>query len=96
MTVQVPAITDLRKYVETRLFDARPHLRGRRIPVATVAYNVRTNGWTVAETAHNFGLSEPEVLAALLYYYEHHEEIDRQEAEEARLFQEMKRQHGGG
>ncbi|MBI5957182.1 MAG: DUF433 domain-containing protein [Chloroflexi bacterium] len=95
MAVQVPTLADLRKYVDTRFFDERPHIRGRRIPIATVAYNVRTNGWTIGETAHNFSLSEPEVLAALLYYHEHQDEIDRQEEEEKRLFDDMKRQHGG-
>jgi uncharacterized protein (DUF433 family) len=93
MTVQTPATVDLSKYIETRFFDERPHIRGRRVPVATVAYNVRTNQWTVSETAHNFTLSEAEVLAALLYYQEHQAKIDRQEEEENRLFDEMKRLH---
>lgn len=30
--------------------------------------------------AHNFGLSEQQVLAALLYYAEHKDRIDAQEA----------------
>lgn len=80
MAVQVPDAVDLTKYIEVRLFGPRPHVRGRRIPVATVAYNARTNGWGVAELSHNFGLSEPEVLAALLYYFENKALIDAQEA----------------
>jgi uncharacterized protein (DUF433 family) len=80
MRVQSPPTVDLSKYVEIRLFGERPHIRGRRIPVATVAYNARTHGWNNAETAHNFGLSESQVLAALLYYAEHQDLIDAQEA----------------
>lgn len=95
MSVEIPEKVDLRKYVEIRFFENRPHIRERRVPVATVAYNFHTNQWTVSETAENFGLTEPEVLAALLYYEEHRAEIDVQEQEENRLFDEMKRQHGG-
>lgn len=31
-----PAL-DLSKYVEVRIFGERPHVRGRRIPIATIA-----------------------------------------------------------
>jgi uncharacterized protein (DUF433 family) len=78
----LPITLDLTKYIEIRLFGERPHLRERRVPVATVVYNYRTHGWSVAETAHNFGLTEAEVLAALLYYEEHRERIDELERQE--------------
>ncbi|MBN1562299.1 MAG: DUF433 domain-containing protein [Anaerolineae bacterium] len=74
------ATIDLTKYIETRLFGDRPHIRGRRIPVATVVYNTHEHQWHVTETAHNFGLSEAEVLSALLYYAENKTLIDAQEA----------------
>jgi uncharacterized protein (DUF433 family) len=77
--METPPGSDLSRYIEVRLFGERPHLRGRRIPVATVAYNARDNHWTVPELAKNFGLSEPEVLAALLYYVENRSVIDTQE-----------------
>lgn len=93
MAVQTPAPVDLSKYIETRLFVERPHIRDRRIPVATVARWQRANGWTIAETAHNFTLDEIEVMAALLYYEQHTEKLDAQEQEENRLFDDMKRQH---
>ena len=83
------ATVDLTKYIETRFFGERPHIRGRRIPVAIVARRARANGWTVAETAYDFSLSEAEVLAALLHYVEHKETIDAQEAVEQALFDEM-------
>lgn len=95
MSVQdVPTTVDLRKYIEVRLFDERPHIRGRRIPVAMIVRRMSANHWTIAETAEDFALSEAEVSAALLYYQEHKEEIDQQEREEDAKFEEMKRLHG--
>ncbi len=92
MSAEAPATVDLRKYIETRLFGERPHIRGRRVPVATIAYNARTSNMHVAELAYDFGLKEVEVLAALLYYEEHRGEIDAQEAAEQALFDEAYRQ----
>ena len=88
-----PAV-DLTKYIETRFFGERPHIRGRRVPVAFIAYNARTNAWDIARLAYEFTLSEAEVAAALLYYQEHKDLIDAQEAEEFRLGEEMRRLHG--
>lgn len=81
---------DLSKYIETRFFGERPHLRDRRIPVAQIERSKRLNNFTVEETAYNFTISVAEVLAALLYYQEHKDVIDAQEEEEDRLFEQMK------
>jgi len=89
-----PTPVNLQKYVETRFFDDRPHIRGKRIPVALIAQRMAANHWTVAEAAYDFSLSEAEVLAALLYYEEHHDEIQLQEAREAALFNQMKQRYG--
>jgi len=89
----IETTVDLSKYIETRLFGERPHIRGRRVPVAIVAYNARTNNWDVAELAYQFTLSESEVLSALLYYAEHKDMIDAQEREEQARLNEMKRLH---
>ena len=96
MSVQtpIPDPVDLSKYIEVRLFEDRPHIRGRRVPVATIAYNARTNNWSLPELAYQFTLSEEQVLAALLYYAEHKEEIDAQEAAELEKMAEMKRLYG--
>ena len=82
------------KYVEIRLFGERPHIRGRRIPVATIAYSAHSQKWGVSELAYQFGLSEPQVLAALLYYAEHQNEIDAQEAAYQVELDEAYRQYG--
>jgi uncharacterized protein (DUF433 family) len=86
---------DLSKYIEVRLFQDRPHIRGKRIPVATIVKRMRANGWTVAETAYDFSLSESEVVAAILYYEEHQGDIERQETIDSEQFDHMKRIHGG-
>ncbi len=90
MVPQTAAPVDLSKYIEVRLFGDRPHLHGRRIPVATLVHQQRLNNWDTTETAHNFAVSQAEMFAALLYYEEHRAEIDAQELREAQLFQEMK------
>jgi uncharacterized protein (DUF433 family) len=70
---------DLTKYIETRHFGARPHIRGRRVPVAMIAYGHHDQQMSIAELRDAYTLSESEVLAALLYYNEHQEEIDTYE-----------------
>jgi uncharacterized protein (DUF433 family) len=95
VTVQTPTTVDLRKYIDTHFFGERPHVRGRRVPVATIAYSSRSQGWDVTELAYQFTLSTAQVLSALLYYEEHQAEIDAQEAEEAALFDEEYRKHHG-
>jgi uncharacterized protein (DUF433 family) len=90
----VPTTVDLKKYIEVRLFGERPHIRGRRIPVATIVYTARDNNHGVRELAYDFTLSEAEVLSALLYYSEHKAEIDAQEETEEVLFDDMyRKQH---
>lgn len=79
MTIQTQI--DLSKYIETRIFGERPHIRGRRVPVATIVYAAQSEKWDVAELAYQFTLSEAEVLAALLYYERYHAEIDQMEAD---------------
>ncbi len=80
MAAETPVKVDLSKYIEVRIFGERPHIRGRRIPVATIAHSARSQNWGIAELAYQFTLSEPEVLAALLYYQENKDLIEAQEA----------------
>ncbi|GAB4513531.1 MAG: hypothetical protein OHK0046_14320 [Anaerolineae bacterium] len=71
---------DLRRYIDTRHFGDRPHIRGRRIPVWVVAHAQMDNqGYGVRELMYAYDLSEAEVLAALLYYETHKDEIEAQE-----------------
>ncbi len=92
--LQIPSTVDLSKYIETRLMEKRPHIRGRRIPVALIAYSARSENWNASELAYQFSIHEAEVLAALLYYEEHQAEIDNLEAAEQAALNKMQRLHG--
>lgn len=70
----------LHPYIETRIFGERPHVRGRRIPVATLAHYQRDHGWDAPTLADEFSLSLAEVHAALDYYAIHQTDIEAQEA----------------
>lgn len=91
---QAPATVDLSKYIEVRLMEDRPHIRGRRVPVALIAHSARSQKWDAAELAYQFTLTEAEVLAALLYYQEHQAEIEVLEATEQAKMDEMYRLYG--
>lgn len=80
MSEMLFAQIDLSMYVEQRLMGARPHIRGRRLPIAFIASAARHADVTVSDLAREFSVSEEQILAALLYYYEHRARIDAQEA----------------
>lgn len=92
--VQAPVIVDLSRYIEVRLMEKRPHIHGRRVPVALIAYSARSQGWDVPELAYEFTLTEVEVLAALLYYQQNQAVVDAIEAEEQTKMNEMFRLYG--
>lgn len=85
---------DLRKYIATEFFGQRPHVRGHRVPVATLAHSAHSQQWDVTELAYQFSLTETEVLAALLYYEQHREAVEATEAAHQQMLDEMTRQHG--
>ncbi len=89
-----PTSVDLRKYIDTKFYGERPHIRGRRVLVSMIAANAEHNNLSVAELAYEFSLSDEQVLAALLYYREHKAEIDRQDEDEQKLFDAMYRLYG--
>jgi uncharacterized protein (DUF433 family) len=76
-----------------RFFGEGPHVRGRRVPVATIAHCARDQKWSVSELAYQFTLSEAQVSAALLYYEEHKDAIEAQEAEYQKKLDEAYRLH---
>jgi uncharacterized protein (DUF433 family) len=93
MSTAIPEKVDLSKYIEMR--DERPNIRGRRLPVSYIASAHRVNNRSIAELAYSYTLTEEQVLAALLYYREHQEEIDLQDAAEQEKWDEMYRLYGG-
>ena len=89
-----PLTLDLTKYIEKRYFGTRPHIRGRRVPVALIAYARRDQHMDIAALVDAYTLTEAEVLAALLYYAENHVEIDAYEKAYAEAAPEDWVKHG--
>jgi uncharacterized protein (DUF433 family) len=95
MVDQAPETVDLRKYIDHHFFGGyRPHLRGRRLPVADVAAYARETSASAADLAYAFSITEAEALAALLYYEEHQAEIDVYEQAAAHVTPEEWTQYG--
>jgi len=92
MSTAIPEKVDLSKYIEMR--DDRPNIRGRRLKVAFIASAHRESNLSIAEIAYEFTLSEEQVLAALLYYYENKEQIDRQDAADIQESIELHERYG--
>ncbi len=92
MDTPVPERVDLSKYIELR--EGRPHIRGRRLPVAFIASAEQENQLSLADLAYQFTLSEEQVLAALLYYREHKTEVDTQDAADAQQSRDLHQQYG--
>jgi uncharacterized protein (DUF433 family) len=79
MTTKTPSTVDLSKYIEQRFFGGGSHIRGRRVPVATIAHSACSQGRSVGELAYQFSVTEVEVLSALLYYEENRDTLEAQE-----------------
>lgn len=86
MAVQTSAI-DLSKYIDTQWFGERPHIRGRRIPIWVIVHTAVDNDHGIPELMYDFDLTEAEVLAAILYYAEHKDEIEALEAADRALYE---------
>lgn len=81
---------NLMRYIDSQHFGKRPHIRGRRLPVAIIAYTLRDNAhYGIPELMYAFDLTEAQVLAALLYYHLHREEIDAQEQAEFDAYEHL-------
>ncbi|WP_293036395.1 DUF433 domain-containing protein [Moorena sp. SIO1F2] len=69
----------------------KPRIIGTIMPVATIAKMYLEMGESLEEIASEYHLSKPAVYAAMAYYYDHREEIDRHTAESAAFVEQMKR-----
>jgi uncharacterized protein (DUF433 family) len=63
---------------DPRVRGGRPYLFGTSVTVADVAIVKIYHGQDAGELAAWFGLSLPQVYAALAYYYDHKDEMDEQ------------------
>ena len=61
------------------------------MPVATIAKMYLEMGESLEDIASEYDLSKAAVYAAMAYYYDHREEIDRHTAESEMLVTQMRR-----
>jgi uncharacterized protein (DUF433 family) len=73
----------LPKYIvrEEGVLGGKPHIAGHRIGVLHIAWWY-LQGMTAEELAAEYQLTPAEVHAALVYYYDHKDEIERELADE--------------
>jgi uncharacterized protein (DUF433 family) len=85
--------TTLNHYIESTggVRGGKPCISGRRITVADVATWYLRMGYSPEEIASNYNVPLASVHAAMAYYYDHREEIDRQSKEDD-AFVELSRQ----
>lgn len=57
--------------------DGKPHITGRRITVQDIALWHEYSGQTVHEIAANYDLTLAQIHAALAYYFDNREAVDR-------------------
>lgn len=76
--------TDIKHIVrEEGILGGKPHIAGHRIAVHHIAWWY-LQGISAEQLAQEYALAPAEVHAALVYYYDHKDEIDRELANEAR------------
>lgn len=68
----------------------KPRIAGTRIAVEDVAVMHLKMGYSLMEIAGKYDLSLASVYAAMAYYFDHRDEIDRRMAEEDECVQELK------
>lgn len=81
---------------DPEVLGGEPIIAGHRIAVSDVAIWIAYHHETPEAIAEEFHLSLGEVHAALAYYYDHKDEIDRRIEEVDRLAQEMARTYPHG
>lgn len=67
---------------EDGVLGGKPHIEGHRIAVHHIAWWY-LQGISAERLAQEYGLTPAEVHAALVYYYDHQSEIDREIEEDA-------------
>jgi len=82
--------------IEADVLGGEPHIAGHRIAVSHIAIWIVYQGASPGEIAKEFNLTLGEIYAALAYYYDHKDEIDRDIAETDRQAEEMARRYRRG
>lgn len=90
----MPKQSVITKYIEITpgVLGGKPRIAGHRISVAHIAQMYLNMGESIEEIARDYNLSPASVHAAMTYYYDNREEIDRRTAESDAFVEELKRQ----
>jgi uncharacterized protein (DUF433 family) len=71
----------------------KPRIAGTRMPVAAIAQMYLEMGESLEEIAREYNLSLASVHAAMSYYYDNQEEIERRTAENEAFVEELRRKN---
>lgn len=82
--------------IDPTVLGGKPHITGHRIAVSHVAVWIVYQGASPESIAEEFGLTLGEIHAALSYYYDHKEEIDRSISESAQQAEELAKRYPRG
>jgi uncharacterized protein (DUF433 family) len=82
----------LHEHIEVagNMVGGKPHVRGRRIAVQDIAIWHERLGKSADEIASEFDLTLAQVHAALAYYFDHREDIDRRIVEDQAFVQALR------
>ena len=69
----------------------KPRIAGHRISVQNVVIWHNEMGYSVEKIAEDYNLSRADVYAALSYYHDHKEEVDKSIVEGEKFVEEMKK-----
>jgi len=85
----------LDKHIEITpgVMGGKPHIAGHRISVQNVVIWHNEMGYSVEKIAEDYYLSLADVHAALAYYYDNKEEVDKSIVEGDKFVEEMKKQY---
>lgn len=81
--------------IDPDIRSGRPYIIGTTVTVVDVAMARLYHALDAEGTAGWYGLSLPQVYAALAYYYEHKPEIDKQMRIQVRRAEALKEQRAG-
>ncbi len=75
------------------IMGGKPRIAGHRISVQNVVIWHNEMGYSVEKIAEDYNLSLADVYAALAYYHDHKEEVDKSIVEGEKFVEEMKKQY---
>lgn len=85
-------ILDKHIEIDEAIVSGKPHIKGHRITVQTIAIWHERIGKSVDEIASEYNLSLAEIHAALSYYFDHQDEVNATIRDSEAFVQEMKKQ----